>query len=176
MEDSKDPLPPQVQAQMEQMQQTIEQLTQALEDSMDSSDKAKAEAATSNAEAEQDRVALEALKVKISEYEAETDRMAKLGSFMTPEQVQQMVLQTIAGLATSTDIDPGNGAYDQGGGAEGGPLSPPDALPALDPVDEMPAEPSMAMEVGEPEEIQVDPRQLQLMPPGPTPDGMGEQV
>jgi hypothetical protein len=91
-------LPPQIQGQnpqVMQMQQQIQQMAQNM--------------ANLGQELQQEKndKALEARKLDIDAYGKETDRLKVLGGGMTPEMVQQMVLQTIQQVMQSPDVLPG---------------------------------------------------------------------
>lgn len=88
-------IPPQVQAQMQQMGQQIEQLSMALQQ------------AAEEAKTAQDKAQIDAWKAEIEAYKAETERMQALAPAMTPEQVQMIVAQTVQQLATPADIPDG---------------------------------------------------------------------
>jgi hypothetical protein len=108
-------LPPQIQEQPEGMpelpeeaQMIVDQMSQGLEQAQQGLQQAGAtieeleskvkqlEAEKANKEAEND----------ISAYQAETGRISALAKVMTPEEIQTIVLQTIAELTTSPDISP----------------------------------------------------------------------
>jgi hypothetical protein len=63
------------------------------------------EASTKVRELEQDKQ-LEFNKLLIEGYSAETDRITALGGAMTPEVVQQLVMQTLQQVMTSPDPTP----------------------------------------------------------------------
>jgi hypothetical protein len=87
-------LPPEAEAQMAQMMQQIEQLAAALEGAqMELAKLQSGEEAKFN----------EAL---IKAYDAETKRITALGGAMTPEVVQQLVLQLLADISNSPGPDP----------------------------------------------------------------------
>lgn len=77
------PIPPQVQMQMQQMQQQIEELAAALEKAAEAADKTAVE----RQKAEADHL--------VRAYQAVTDRL-KVAPAMTPEQIQALVMQTVA--------------------------------------------------------------------------------
>ena len=79
-------LPPQVQQQMQEMQQQVEQLGQALEAAAKHADELEAESNSKQAE------------LGIKAFDAETNRLKVLGTAMTPEQVQALVMQTVQQL------------------------------------------------------------------------------
>jgi hypothetical protein len=95
-------IPPEVQAMMDQMSQGLEQAQQGLQQAGMTVQELEAkvaelEAEKKNKEAEND----------ISAYDAETKRIQALAKVMTPEDVQQIVLGTLASLTTSPDISQG---------------------------------------------------------------------
>ncbi len=79
-------LPPQVQKQMQEMQQQVEQLGQALEAASNHAEELEAESKSKQAE------------LGIKAFDAETNRLKVLGTAMTPEQVQALVMQTVQQL------------------------------------------------------------------------------
>jgi chaperonin cofactor prefoldin len=79
-------LPPQVQQQMQEMQQQVEQLGQALEAAAKHADELEAESKSKQAE------------LGIKAFEADTNRLKVIGTAMTPEQVQALVMQTVQQL------------------------------------------------------------------------------
>jgi hypothetical protein len=79
-------LPPQVQQQMQEMQQQVEQLGQALEAASNHAEELEAESKSKQAE------------LGIKAFDAETNRLKVLGTAMTPEQVQALVMQTVQQL------------------------------------------------------------------------------
>jgi hypothetical protein len=99
----------QLQQQLQQQAQIVEQLGAALEDAMNSIERAKAEAERVKAEAAASKAQSEAEKVDIEAFRAETERMKVVGAMVSPEQIQALVLQTVASLATTTDVDLGDG-------------------------------------------------------------------
>lgn len=122
-------LPPQAQGQnpqLQQMQQVIQQLQQAL-----------AHAQQQMGDAQRDKQ-LDAAKVQIDAYNAETNRIKAVGAGMGPEQVQALVMQTLQQVFTSPDITP-------------------DAPP-------VPAQPGMPAPLALPEQVQPQP-EPQFQPP-----------
>lgn len=89
-----DQIPPQVQAAMQQMQQQMQQMMGALEE---------ASAKVRELEMEKQSTFNEQL---IKAYDAETKRIQALGGAMTPEVVQQLVMQTLQQVMTSPDPSP----------------------------------------------------------------------
>ncbi|WP_136420292.1 portal protein [Herbaspirillum sp. ST 5-3] len=90
-------LPPQVQGQnpqVQQMQQQIQQMSQNMANLGQQLQQEKADKA------------LEARKLDIDAYKAESDRLKVMGGGMTPEQVQIMVMQTIQQVLQSPDVLP----------------------------------------------------------------------
>ena len=82
-EDGEPELPPQVEQQMKQMGQQIQQLSGALEN------------ASKHAETLETEKETELKKLLIDAYNAETNRLKVVGTAMTPDQVQAMVMQTL---------------------------------------------------------------------------------
>lgn len=85
-------LPPQVKAQMEQMQQQVQQLGEALQN---------ASAAVDEAESKK---FIEERKLDIDAYKAETERMKALAPAITPEAVQALVVQTVQQMLTADQL------------------------------------------------------------------------
>lgn len=83
LQNDKSPIPPQVAAQMQQMQQMLQQMQQAM-----------GQLQQENAQLKQDK-SVEAQKVQIDGYNAETNRLKVTSAAMTQEQVQMLVLQTL---------------------------------------------------------------------------------
>lgn len=96
-------LPPEVQQQMQEMAQAIETMRGELEGK-----------------------ALEARKLDIEEYKAETDRMQAMQPAMPPEAIQQIVIQTLQDLATNGGQLP----YGEGAQRPTGMMSEPGLMPA----------------------------------------------
>ena len=84
-------LPPEVQQQMQQQEQQIQQLSQALE------------SASNHAEKLESKEETEIKKLLIDAYNAETNRLKVVGSAMTPDQVQAMVMQTMQQILNTPD-------------------------------------------------------------------------
>jgi beta-phosphoglucomutase-like phosphatase (HAD superfamily) len=82
---------PEVQAQIEQMGQALQEMGQRLQE----------------AEGKRD---LEAQKLAIESYKAETERMTALSPAMGPEEIQALVLQTLQQLSTPNDLPNEEGA------------------------------------------------------------------
>lgn len=76
---------PEVQAQMQQMSQALQEMGQRLQE----------------AEGKRD---LEAQKIAIEGYKAETERMTALSPAMGPEEIQALVLQTLQQLSSPSDL------------------------------------------------------------------------
>ncbi len=79
-------IPPQVQAQIQQMGQQIQQLGQALQQATQDADKTRLDMAKLN---------LEGGKLDVEKYRAETERMQAIAPAITPEQVSAIVMQTV---------------------------------------------------------------------------------
>jgi len=90
-----DPAMQQAQQQMQQLQGQLQQLQQQL------------------AEANDDK-AIEARKLDIDAFNAETNRLKAIGAGMAPEQVQALVVQTMQQLLASPDVLPGAPPMAQG--------------------------------------------------------------
>lgn len=86
-------LPPEIMQQIEQMQQIIQQGSQQIE-------QLQADKSEQVAKLDIDRE-----KVEIERYKAETDRLTATSAAMDPQQIQTMVLETIADIL-SDDIPP----------------------------------------------------------------------
>jgi len=82
-DDEREKIPPAAQAQMQQMQEQIKQLSDAL---------GRAGDHVEQLESEKD---IELKKLMIDAYGKETDRLKVIGTAMTPEQVQALVMQTL---------------------------------------------------------------------------------
>lgn len=89
-EDADEGLPPEVQQQMQQMQEAIQVLTQRLQE----------------AESKQ---GIDAAKVGVDKYKAETERMTALTPAMGPAEIQAIVLQTLQDLMTPNGLPEGEG-------------------------------------------------------------------
>ena len=76
---------PEVQAQMQQMSQALQEMGQRLQE----------------AEGKRD---IEAQKIAIEGYKAETERMTALSPAMGPEEIQALVLQTLQQLSSPSDL------------------------------------------------------------------------
>ena len=114
-------IPPQVQAQIEQMGMQIEQMGQALQQASSEADKTRNESA---------KLMLEGEKVEVERYRAETERMQAIAPAVTPEQVQAIVMQTVREILTSQP-----------------PHQPePAPMPVMPMQEPMPLPPEMAME------------------------------
>lgn len=82
-EDKAEQVPPQAQAQIQQLTQQIKQMGQALEKASEHAEKLEGE----------EEFKLKELLVKA--YDAETKRISAVGAGMSPEQVQQLIMQTL---------------------------------------------------------------------------------
>lgn len=82
-------IPPQVSAQLQQLQQQVQQLGQALEN------------AANHAQELEESQEMELKKLLISAYGEETKRIQALGTAMTPEAVQALVIQTLQGALST---------------------------------------------------------------------------
>lgn len=89
--DEEGEIPPEIQAQIEQMGQALQEMGQRLQD----------------AEGKRD---IEAQKLAIEAYKAETERMTALSPAMGPEQIQALVLQTLQQLSSPNDLPEVEGA------------------------------------------------------------------
>jgi hypothetical protein len=89
-EDADEGLPPEVQQQMAQMQEAIQVLTQRLQE----------------AESKQ---GIDAAKVGVEKYKAETERMTAVAPAMGPAEIQAIVLQTLQDLMTPNGLPEGEG-------------------------------------------------------------------
>ena len=95
-------LPQQVQGQNPQVQQLTQQLQQVHGQAQQAVGKLSHDMQTLK-----DDKSLEARKLDIDAYNAETDRLKAMGGAMGPEQVQALVMQTLQNLLASPDILPG---------------------------------------------------------------------
>ena len=123
------PIPPQVQARLQQAEQQAQAMQQAM-------DQATQEIARLRAEVEGKRIdaIVKAAELEIREYDAETKRLQVMGAGMTVEQVQGVVLQLLADLQRQ-NVRP----------AQPEPIEQPEPVPELpeqQPGSEMPAEPT----------------------------------
>ena len=89
--DEEGEIPPEIQAQIEQMGQALQEMGQRLQD----------------AEGKRD---IEAQKLAIEAYKAETERMTALSPAMGPEQIQALVLQTLQQISSPNDLPEVEGA------------------------------------------------------------------
>lgn len=106
-------IPPQMQQQMQAMDQAIQEREQAIQQLQQQLAEVE-----QNKAAEASKAQLDAAKVEIDAYNAETNRLKVVGSGMSPEQVQALVLQTMQQLMTPKELDPPI--------VEAGPFHPPD--------------------------------------------------
>jgi TolA-binding protein len=84
----------QAQQQMQQMQQVIGQLKQQLQQMQ------------ADKQIESSKLNVDARKVEIEGFKAETDRMQVVAPAMSPEQIQQLVMQTLQQVLSSPDVLP----------------------------------------------------------------------
>lgn len=108
LQDENEDESPEVQAVKAQAQQVIDQQGQQLEEAQ-----AQLQAASEELKRLKDGHDLKAAEVSVKGYEAETARITALAPVVDPQLIQQIVLQTIQTLTTSSDVDPGNGGADQ---------------------------------------------------------------
>lgn len=85
IKDDEQGLPPEVQTQIQQMSEAIQVLGEKLKEAESKND-------------------LEMRKVLVDEYRAETERMKELAPVMGPEQIQQLVFQTVQQMMTPNDL------------------------------------------------------------------------
>lgn len=94
-------LPPQLQGQNPQVQQLQQQLQQSQQ---------QAQQAVGQLQGELEKLktdkSIEADKLKIDAYNAETNRLKAVGTGMQPEQVQALVMQTLQQVLSSPDVTP----------------------------------------------------------------------
>jgi hypothetical protein len=95
-------LPEEAQMMVDQMSQALEQAQQGMQQAGQVTQELEAKIAELEAE-KKDKEA----QNDISAYDAETKRIAALAKVMSPEEIQQIVLSTIASLMTSPDISEG---------------------------------------------------------------------
>lgn len=85
-------LPPEVQQQMQQMAEAIQVLGQKLQE------------AESGLVVDREKLKIDAAKVGVEQYKAETDRMQAVAPALSPEQVQAIVMQTIGDLLADAQL------------------------------------------------------------------------
>ncbi|WP_164557858.1 hypothetical protein HF313_15070 [Massilia atriviolacea] len=117
----KNPALEQAQQQMQQLQQVMQQMQQQL------------------ADAERDKQ-IEADKLRIDAFNADTNRLKVVGTAMGPEQIQALVMQTLQQMLGSPDITPNAG--------------PPQQMPMQQPMLEQPQQPPPPQEMMQPEQPQ----------------------
>lgn len=119
-----DKMPPEMQQAMQAMQQQIEQKDQLMQQASDSIDQlhAELEKLKEGNELKEKEIAIKAADTEIKAYSAETQRMTAVSAAMTPEQVQQLVMQTIQDLMTPNTVQFAPPDYD--GMANGMPQMP----------------------------------------------------
>lgn len=91
-EEGENELPPEHMAQMQQMQQMIEQGMQLIQQQKQELDALKTDKS------------IEAKKLEVDQYNAETNRIKATMTGMTPEQIHALVMQTIIQVLNSPDI------------------------------------------------------------------------
>jgi hypothetical protein len=96
------PLPKEAMMEMDSMRQEIEGRAKAMDEMMAHIQKLEQQAGSKQVEAM--KVDIDRLKLDIDAYNAETNRLKVVGTAMTPEQVQAIVLQTMQQLATPTTV------------------------------------------------------------------------
>lgn len=84
-------LPPEIEQQMKEMGQAIQELGQKLQEAEQSKD-------------------IDARKVAVDEYKAETERMTALAPAMGPAEIQAMIVQTIQDIFSPNQLGEGQGA------------------------------------------------------------------
>ena len=101
-------LPPQLQGQNPQVQQAQQQLQQMQAQLQQTQAQASQQVQQLQQQLQQEKEAkaLEAEKLKIDAYNAETNRLKAVGTGMQPEQVQALVVQTLQQVLTSPDVMP----------------------------------------------------------------------
>jgi hypothetical protein len=104
-DDDQDPQVAAMQQEMEQMKQQGMQMIQELQGQLEEATKKAEDVQTKNqieAQDNQIQSQLEAQKLRIAEYEAETKRISAMQTGLTTEQVQELVLQTLQQLKDTT--------------------------------------------------------------------------
>lgn len=101
-------LPPQLQGQNPQVQQAMQQIQQMQQQMQQMQQQAGQQVGQLQSELNQVKTdkALEAKKLEIDIYNAETNRLKVTGAGMQPEQVQALVIQTLQQVLTSPDLSP----------------------------------------------------------------------
>ena len=91
------------QAQMQQMQQQMQQMQQQFMMQLQQVQQEAQQLQAENTSIKQDRI-INAKKLEIDAYNAETDRLKTVQMTMTPEQMQGVVLKTLSEVLDSPDI------------------------------------------------------------------------
>lgn len=117
-------IPPQVQQQMQQLQQQVQAMDQGMH------------AAADKIEELQDEQEWKLKDLTVKAYSAETDRIKALGSGMTPEQVQALVMQTV--MAAMQTPAPGPQIYEDVQELEQEEQTPPEQPQGMQPSQPMP--------------------------------------
>lgn len=99
LEETDEEIPPRVLEMMDQVQQQMQAMDKAINDREQAIIALQAQLKEAS-----DKTALEARKVEVSAYDAETKRLQAQAAMMTPEQVQAIVMNALASLMTTPDI------------------------------------------------------------------------
>ncbi len=93
-------LPPQMQQFMDQLNQQLQQKDALINRAADEIQKIRAEldSKEDESEAKDKEIRLKAIQVEIDAFRAESERMEKLKEYMTPQQIQMIVMQTLQDL------------------------------------------------------------------------------
>jgi hypothetical protein len=160
LESEEDDIPPQAQAKIQQLEQQLNEMHQM----MDMASKKLQELQSGERETTLKYLA-EAAKIENDEFKAHTERIKVVGAGMTPEQVQALVMQTIAQAMQQEPLDGGEELEQQLGTEQ---------------MEQEPQMPQMApqmgqMEPGEPPEPPGIPEQQEPMEPASAGFSLPEQ-
>ena len=99
-------IPPQVQQQMQQHVQQLQQMQQALQQMQSENQQLKIGKAEKMASAQNDadRLSLDFENLKVDQYRAETERLKLTQESMSPEAIQELVMQTLQQIQTPQDL------------------------------------------------------------------------
>jgi len=115
--------------------------------------------------AEQQKIAIDKYKAEVQAYEAETKRISAVQNSMTPEQIQDIVMGTIAGALDTGDLIGGSPEMRE----------VPQMEEQMQPPPEMGAQPEMPMEMPTEMPMEMPPEMPPEMPmetPEQAPEGM----
>lgn len=99
-------MPPEMQQIISQFEQAMQQKDQMMEAAAQKIEELMGELKQlqSDTESKENEVKIKAVETEIKAYQAETDRLQALSQSMTPEQIQQIIMQTLTDLMTPNDI------------------------------------------------------------------------